>query len=315
MFAAAIDMGGTKTIVAIIDNLGNIIGKRTFRSNNKSSDIYLESCREELQKCLLEQGIREKDLAGLGIAVPGMFNPVTGVLIYAPYTSWYNIDIYKFFYDNTSFKNVQGGNDVKLCALGEQYFNNTSTDYLWITVSTGIGGAIVSKGNIILGNKYCAGEIGHLKVEFEDPRICTCGQLGCLQAHASGTAIESQFKELIQTNEGYMKLINEGRVKPDARGCAILAKEGYGECLDIYKKCGYYIGVAISHVLHLFNPEEVYIGGGVSRDFMLIEPYIKDTIDKYTLGQCKNYVSVKQTALGYEASLLGAAASVLGRTN
>jgi glucokinase len=194
--------------------------------------------------------------------------------------------------------NVFFENDINACALAELKFGGASGDFVWITISTGNGGAVVSDGRLVRGAGGCAGEFGHLKVERAHPYRCGCGGLGCLEAHASGVAIKRRAAE---AGLG---------VDTDAKRCAELARGGNAAALGVYEETGVYLGRALAIAANLLNPSTAFIGGGVSQALDLMLPAIRRTLELEALPQCKN-VKVVQTKLGYEAALLGAAAVCL----
>jgi glucokinase len=187
-------------------------------------------------------------------------------------------------------------NDVNACALAEMRFAHGGSNFLWMTVSTGIGGAVVADGRLVRGAGFCAGEIGHVKVEFERPRLCGCGQSGCLEAHASGTAIG--------------RLARQAGLEADAKQCEALALQGNPVALAVLAQAGRYIGRALAMTANVLNPQRVYIGGGVAHALGLLLPSIREEFERGVLPQCRN-VEIEQTRLGYEAALFGAAAICL----
>jgi glucokinase len=188
-------------------------------------------------------------------------------------------------------------NDVNACALAELRFAHGGDNFVWMTVSTGIGGAVVANGRLVRGAGFCAGELGHVKVEFERPRPCGCGGCGCLEAHASGTAIGRLAREA-------------GLGDADAKRVEHLARKGDPAAATVLAQAGRYIGRGLAAAANLLNPERVYIGGGVAHALELLLPSLREEFSRGAIPQCRN-VAIEQTHLGYEASLFGAAAVCL----
>ncbi len=314
MLAASMDIGGSKTIIGIVNAKGNVIIKRQVPTQLLDYKAHFLNCIELLNECLEEASLEQSNLLGLGISLPGMVNPAKGILYLAPFAGWKDIHVEEYFQNHTKIESIYVENDVNACAIGEMYFGNTSGNFLWITISTGIGGAIVANNKLVLGESNCAGEIGHIKVEYNHAHRCSCGQYGCLEAHGSGTAITRMFGELVEKDNRYIKFLKEEALACDASGCAFLAKAGDEKCIEIFKTAGTYLGRALSYAVNLLNPKEIFIGGGVSRSFDLIEGEVLSQIHKNTIMQCSQIV-IKTTALGYEAALLGAAAIVFQKKN
>ncbi len=289
MLIGSIDLGGTKTIAALLNERGEILRSEHFYSpQNVPWEKHFEMAAAALRKCCSENF---STIAGVGINMPGLVNPFQGELIYAPFQDWRHVPVKEYFTTVLGIENILVENDVNSCAVGEMTWGGGVQDFVWITLSTGNGGAVVSGGKLLRGTHYAAGEFGHLKVEYENPRLCNCGQKGCLEAYASGTAI---FR-----NYGI-----------DAKQVAENAHKGDGKALDIFEEVGKYIGRAISYAISLNNPEKVFLGGGLAESIDLLLPAIQMEIKSNVLPVCAN-IKIEKTKLGYHAALLGAGALVL----
>lgn len=305
----ALDIGGTKTIAAVLNETGKVIQKQVFPTGQLDFYQFAERCGVALAQLEQEMGCSLAD-APVGISLPGMVDPAQGILLHAPFAGWRDVPAQKIFREVLGTQQVVLDNDARNCARGEIQFGNAGKNFIWMTVSTGIGSALVSGGNLLCGSTFCAGELGHIKVEYQQPLPCTCGQMGCLEAQASGTAIGKRFQAALAQDKNLATRLAAENLPPDALGCAMLAKQGDETCLGIYHQAGSYIGKALSYAVTLLNPHHIYVGGGISRDLELILPAITQHFD-HTLIPQSGDVQILQTALGYEASLLGAAALVL----
>ncbi|HVI43026.1 MAG TPA: ROK family protein [Anaerovoracaceae bacterium] len=308
----AIDIGGTKTITAVLSESGEIIISKQFPTVSNNWQEHFKITADHFRECA---GDHIDSLAGVGINVPGMTDHNRGILIYAPHQNWRNVPVREYFREALSIDNIKVENDVNSCAIGEMVFGGGGTDFIWITISTGNGGAIVANSELIRGVNHCAGEFGHLKVEYENPRRCSCGQWGCLESQSSGTAIKAIFHEKLACDNELLKLVKETEkenpeFKRDAYGLGILAEGGSDTALEIFRTAGKYLGRAISYGLNISNPERVYLGGGVSKALQLMLPEIYKEIEKNTVPEAKT-VEILETKLGYNAALLGAGALIL----
>lgn len=308
----SVDIGGTKTIVAITNRKGEILKRKTFATILSECNATFDLCCRYLKEFLEEDSLTTNDLYGIGINVPGMYDAEKEVLIKAPFASWENIKVKEYFQRKLVYEEIYVENDVKNCALGEKYFGHGKKyqNYIWITVSTGIGGAIVQNGQVIRGNNNLAGEIGHVKIEYTNPQKCTCGERGCLEAYASGTAIAKTVREKIKRNAGFGLEFEKRGLEKDAKGCAVLAEIGIEEARCIYEKMGDYLARGIAVAINLLNPQVVILGGGVAKSIDLLLPLVNRNIHNYLVeGLAKT--PIMQTALGYEAALLGTTALVI----
>ncbi len=306
MYVGAIDIGGSKTIVGIVSQKGEVVVSKKMPTH-KDPAFHFEKTASVLSECLGETGLTASDLLGLGVVLPGMVSE--NVLLYAPALCWRNLEITKAYSKLCGIENVHTQGDVNACAVAEAYFGGFR-DLFWMTVSNGIGGAIITNGRLYKGANDVAGEIGHVKVEYEKGELCSCGQLGCAEAMASGTGIGKMVKKAAEKHPDYKEQYIKRNLPLTAEGCAALAKENDEISLAIFDKAGIYIGRALSAALNLLDPGKVFIGGGVSLSLELLMPSIKRTVSECCM-EFNAKADIEKTRLGYNAALLGAAALVL----
>lgn len=306
----AIDIGGTKTMTGIVNMDGLILAKRHFATYTADCNAHFSNCCTHFKGCLSELGLTINDLVGIGVNMPGMVDASTGVLLQAPFAGWFDVDVKGYFSRVFETKKIFVENDVNSCAVGELIFGNSCDNFLWVTVSTGIGGAVIIDRKLVYGDKSCAGEIGHVKVEYEHPARCSCGQWGCAEAHGSGTAITRMFSGKVWENRELSELLAKKKLPADAKTCSLLAIEGNEAAIDVFHTAGKYIGRALSYAANLLNPHKIYIGGGVTDSFELLLPFLRKEFDRATVKQCSG-IEIVKTKLAYDAALLGAAALCL----
>jgi glucokinase len=306
-YLGAIDIGGTKTMVGIISENGTILCKRHFATYTADWEGHFLDCTVRFNECLAEFGLTVNDMHGIGVNMPGMVDSSTGILLQAPFAGWYDVDVKGYFSRMFGTEKIVVENDVNSCAVGELIFGNTCDNFLWVTVSTGIGGAVIIDRKLVYGYNSCAGEIGHVKVEYENPARCSCGQWGCAEAHGSGTAITRMFAEKVRDDKKLSELLTSKNLPADAKTCSFLVKEGNTKAIEVFQTAGKYIGRALSYAANLLNPHKIYIGGGVSGSLDLLMPAIRAEFVRATVKQNSN-IEILKTALDYDAALLGAAA-------
>jgi glucokinase len=299
MLIGAIDAGGTKVLTAVMTESGQVLARRKDSVPTADVPAYFARCAAMLTACAQEACSGVASLAGVGMNIPGMVTP-DGQVLGSPSAGWGAFDARPLL---SAALGVSGAalffeNDINACALAEQRFGGADGNFVWITISTGNGGAVVADGRLLRGAGGCAGEFGHLKVERDTPYRCGCGGWGCLEAHASGVAIARRAAEAG---------LGAGT---DARRCEELARQGNAAALAVYAQTGVYLGRALAIAANLLNPSHAFIGGGVSMALDLMLPSIGRTLDEEALPQCRA-LQVTQTRLGYEAALLGAAAVCL----
>ncbi len=292
----SIDIGGSKLMAGIIDNNGNILASQKVFLDSPITEKYLKVSIENITDKLMSNESTNQ-IKYIGVAVPGLADKKNGTLIYAPYSGIRNFPIRKIL--EKKFKvPVYVENDANACAIGEMIYGSCQgiDNFIWITVSNGVGGAIVLGKDIYQGWQGAAGEIGHIVVE-ENGYQCGCGNKGCLEVYAAGPAI---IRRYMKNSRGKIK-------KLTAKKIAEAAKKGDSHALDVYRQTGYYLGKAISYAINLLNPAKIVLGGGISMDISLILPEIKRVVKNMVFRESYRNLIIEKTSLSYEAALIGAA--------
>jgi len=166
-------------------------------------------------------------------------------------------------------------------------------DYLWVTVSNGVGCGLVLNGNIYRGTFGGAGEFGHIVVEKNGP-LCPCGHKGCIEAVAAGPAIARRYKSITGKS-------------CSAAEIADLARNGDLDALAVMCQTGEYIGRGLGKAASLLNLERYVLGGGVMQSFDLMESDIRRGFEEEAFEAPNQEAKIVMTSLQYEAGLLGAA--------
>jgi len=299
----AIDAGGTKLLVGIVNEKGEVLARRKEATTEHEHTAYFARCAELSRACCADAGLELKDLAAVGMNIPGMTTP-DGHVYGSPSSGWPSFEARPLLEGllATPGLRVFFENDINACAVAERRFGAAPDDFVWLTVSTGNGGAVFADGKLVHGANNCAGEIGHIKVEYDRPLRCGCGGLGCLEAHASARAIERRAAEVYADDPGWKAK------PPSAKDLEALARAGDARAAAIYAEAGKYIGRALATAANLVNFKRAYIGGGVAPALDLMMPELTKALEAGTVGPAAAGVEVVRTALGYEAALLGAAA-------
>lgn len=309
----ALDIGGSKMMAAIVFvDRDNVLQQLTLRIAQKSHRVLTASTTiDELMReidsatdeVLNAAQMSKCDIEAIGLNVPGLADPASGIWVYACFSGIRDFPIAGILGQKYG-KPVFLENDVNACALAEKYFGacRETDDFLWITVSNGVGGGLVLRGKIFSGSFGNAGEIGHFCVEEaeNDAIRCGCGNRGCLEAQAAGPGIAKRFKKRTGKDE-------------IAANIADLAKWGDLDALAVYEKTGYYLGKAIAAAINLINPGKVILGGGVSQSFDLFGPELRKTVQQQIFRDANQNVVIEPTHLGTDAALAGAAAVALAK--
>ena len=277
-----IDVGGTNVKLALVSPEGKIIYSNSIPTHAEMGYEYtVNNIKEAIKTLLQETGSSAQDIQGIGFGFPGQVDYKLGIVRLAPnIPGWVEVPIEQMIEEEFHIP-TRVDNDVRCAALGELNFGAGigCENLICITVGTGIGSGIIVNGKIVRGASNAAGEIGHIKLQMQNGPICGCGDTGCMEAFASGPAIVAMAEDYIKGGKStkFRELAN-----PDITPRIVFeaAKAGDPVAKRIYTIMGEYIGIGLSSVINLLNPEKVIIGGGVaaSGDF-LMEP-IRETVKK-----------------------------------
>lgn len=264
-----IDVGGTNVKIALVDDNGKIIYSNSVPTYAKMGYEYtVNNIKQAIKDLMKETNTTPSDIEGIGFDFPGQVDCKTGVVKLAPnIPGWVNVPIAQMIEDEFHIP-TRIDNDVRCAALGELKFGagRGCENFICITVGTGIGSGIVINGKVVRGATNAAGELGHIKLQMNGGPICGCGDTGCLEAFASGPAIVAMAQEYIKggksTKFREMAAVEGGEITPYM--VAKAAEEGDPVAKRIFEIVGEYIGIGLTSVINLLNPERVIIGGGVA---------------------------------------------------
>ena len=292
----AVDIGGSRLFVGLVDEIGNIF---SASCENYDNGYNQESLLSDIKKLTAELDL--SDVVCGGVTIPGLADSENGLWLSAPFTDIKSWDIAGELEKLFNFK-FYVENDVNACALAERKFGicKKIDDFMWITLSNGVGGAVFIDGKLFKGRNSFSGEIGHIVID-ENGKKCACGNIGCLEAVASIGAVVDAYKELSGFEESLETI-------------ADLALNGDENANAVYKKVGISLGKALSFAANLLNTDTFIFGGGVAAsgiDFFAEDA--KREAMKHVLKTATPKITVRYTGLGYYASLKGAAAVAMLR--
>lgn len=262
MHAIGIDIGGTKIAGALVDAQGQIVLEERVPSPAGDPEAMVDAVVG-----LIERLSANHEVIGAGVAAAGFIDADQSTIIYAPNISWRN-EPFKAKLETKLNIPVIIENDANAAGWAEYRYGagRGFKHMIMLTIGTGVGGAVITDSHMLRGGFGIAGELGHLRV-VPDGLLCGCGQNGCLESYASGTALLRTARELAASNSP------EG-----ARLREIEAEEGQLTGLEVYKailegdegalrllsELGSWLGQAIGSLVAVLDPEVVVIGGGVS---------------------------------------------------
>lgn len=304
-----IDVGGTNVKIALVNDKGKIIYSNSVPTHAELGyEFTVNNIKQAIYDLLKETKLQNKDIEGIGFGFPGQIDFKNGIVRNAPnIPGWVDIPIKQIFEDEFHIP-TRVDNDVRCAALGELNYGagKGCENLICITVGTGIGSGLIVNGKLVRGASNAAGEIGHIKLQMKDGPICGCGDTGCLEAFASGPAIVAMAEEYIKGGKStkYREIANGNPLTPYI--VCEAAKAGDPVAQRIFTIIGEYIGIGMSGVVNLLNPEKIIIGGGVADagDF-LFNPIIK-AIKERAMKISGETVQVVPAQLGNTAGVIGA---------
>ncbi len=305
----AVDLGGTHIRAAYFPTFVATPATQTKVETlaAEGPDAVIERISKAIES-QIPSDVNVRDIR-IGIGAPGPLDPATGVVLEAPnLPGWENfafVDRMQAYFDCP----IALGNDANMAALGEWRFGaGIGTDHLvYLTLSTGIGGGIISAGQLITGVRGLAGELGHISITLDGPP-CGCGQSGHVEALASGPAIARRAMKKLESGQASSlreKFESEGSIRAEDIGRA--ANEGDLLALETLEETGDILGNHLANLAHTFNPEIFVLGGGVSQiGEPLFEP-IRAALRKYIIHPAYlEGLRIVPAALGDDAGLVGA---------
>ena len=306
-----IDIGGTQIRTALINFKGDLEARNAMRTPaEEGPDAVIRSILQMADSALESTAGK---VIGIGLGVPGPVDPVTGTIYNPPnLPGWGTRSILEPIKDRFSIP-VFVGNDANVAALGEQRFGAGKgvEDLLYVTVSTGIGGGIISGGKLLTGWRGLAAEIGHQTI-IDDGPLCGCGQPGHLEALASGPAIAQMVKDEIRNgNTSQVEEAVSNIESITAADVAEAALKGDDVSIAAYEKAGEYIGIGLANLIHILEPQKILIGGGVTNAGELLFKPVRETINSRVMSAIYREIVIERASLEDDVGLFGAAAVAL----
>lgn len=335
----ALDLGGSKMLSALVDVFESADGGRSVELRGVARRaLTKDSGRDGVWRAILDAtaetfertGESWANVASIGATIPGVADPKRGYWVYAPFSGIADFPLADELRAQFG-KPVFADNDVNACAWAEKVFGACQEvdNFVWITISNGIGGGLVLDGKVYAGKFSGAAEIGHFNVVENGGALCGCGNRGCLEATAAGPGIARRYRELVKdVFDGIDAASSELRVdwlrylastnananaelalaqSATAADVADEARRGNPLAVKVYNDTGRYVGRAASYAANLVNPEKIVIGGGVAGAFDLFYPALWETFERCLFKATNKTLTIEKTRLGYEAGLMGAA--------
>ena len=349
----AVDIGGTHLRAAVLQGPRLLSRVSEPTGEHPLPDSTIPRIFTMMQQVLTEAQVTIEAISGIGVATPGPLDNRTGVLYSPPnMPAWEHLplrDLFQQHYQPHQLP-IYIENDANAAALGEYRFGagRGCRNMVYLTISTGIGGGIILDGKIFEGTSGTAGELGHMSIDWQGER-CSCGNRGCLEYYASGTAIRRIANAAIAAGQGAELLAfvdtmqehtatipdraalpssQDARTEPlneagslsgsegaslphvNARTVARAAETGVPLAREIITRAGEALGAGLVNIIHIFNPERIILGGGVTRmGEVLLAPALR-LVQERAMQATREPTSISVAELGENVGLIGAGALV-----
>ena len=310
--AIGIDIGGTNTVIGIVDQNGSVLNRSIIPTETDSDyTIYMEKLCSAITS-INDQSGNNLDITGIGIGAPNG-NYYNGTIEFAPNLNFKGVArITEYLQKKFDFDIIVLTNDANAAAMGEMIYGGAKGmhNFIMITLGTGVGSGIVVNGEVVYGHDGFAGEIGHTIVD-PNGRNCGCGRNGCLETYASAPGIKRTVFELLAEMNVPSKLREVSFNKLSAKMIDQAAREGDKIALEAFEYTGDVLGLKLADAIAHTSPEAIFLFGGLAQAGDLIFNPVKKYMEEYLLNIYKDKVRLLPSELPPgDAAILGASALV-----
>ena len=312
-----VDLGGTNVKTALVSRDKKILGKDSRPTRAEGGpEVVMDVMAESVDAVLQGAGATRKDVLAAGFGAPGPMNWQTGV-VYSPpnLPGWKNVPLADDMKKRLGFP-CYVDNDANVACYGEYWLGagQGTQDMCLLTLGTGVGGGIVVFGQLLRGIDGTAAEIGHLKV-MRGGRTCGCGSTGCLEAYGSVTGMVRTAIEGIEAGKQTVltKLCGGALKKIDGKMISDGIDQGDEFCKWVMHETAVWLGIGISSLINLLNPEKVVLCGGMIAAGEVLFAPIRKTARELTFEVPANRAQIIPAGLGADSGVIGSAGCALAR--
>lgn len=301
-YGIGIDVGGTTCKMGLFTEEGKLDKKWEIKTRTEEHGSHiLEDLAAEVVQVLQEFQIKNENLLGIGMGVPGPVDE-RGIVLGCVNLGWPVIDAGKVLGQLTGFP-VFVANDANVAAMGEMWKGSGkgTSSLVMITLGTGVGGGMIQQGRILSGSHGAGGEVGHLLVNLDETESCNCGRKGCLEQYASATGIVNMAKKMG---------MKENEEPISAKMIYDQAAQGDPLSLEVVRQVGDILGRAMANLAVCVDPEVFLIGGGVSKAGDILLRTVQEGYQKHAFYTCQK-TPIRVASLGNDAGIYGAMRMIL----
>jgi len=308
LYFVGLDVGGTTMKGGVVDDQGKPLSTVNLPTEAyRGQEAGLERMCETIRLAVREAGLSLERIAAIGVATPGTMDIHAGIILDPPnLRPWQNVPVRQHIAQTfglpTAFQN-----DANAAAFGEYWAGagRGTKSMALFTLGTGVGGGIVIGGRVLIGEHSHGAEVGHMKIEMTNPRRCSCGRMGCLEAYASATAVVNRAAEAL-AREGRSSLLRVPILT--ARDVFEHAAQGDGLAGRLVEETAFYLAVGAMNVMHMIDPDMVVFGGGMTAAGPGFLESIRKHVQALAFPVPAAKTAIRYAELGTDAGFIGAAA-------
>jgi len=315
-FIIGIDLGTTNIHGFLTDLDAKVLAEiKTPTRVDGGFDRVMERTSEVISELRSHLGDRKGRVCGIGLAIAGLINRDREIVEFSPDFHWHGVDVRAALSRTHRDIPIIFDNVTRVMALGEIWYGagRDYQDFIMINIGYGIGGGVIIRGTPLYGSQGMAGEFGHMTFEKDSDAQCECGNFGCLEALASGNAIaKAARKELERGAESDLRTACGGDLsRLTAEMVAHSAKRGDAVAWKVFDRAAEYIGLGIAGLINLYNPQAVFIGGGVAQAGDILFDRVRRTVQARALNKISGNVSILPATFGLKSAVMGAVSLIL----
>ncbi len=313
-YIIGVGVGRSKTNVLMMNLAGEVFIREIMETGGPAvPEVWISRLIQVIENVIRESGLSRKQILGMGIGMPGILDEKSGKVLFSPDFKWENVDMLtpireRFKMDIT----IENAN--RALAMGEYYFGAgvDSRNFLVVNLGHGIGSAIMREGEFYRGSSGSSGEIGHIILEKNGPK-CNCGNLGCLEAIASGNAIARDAKIAVLEGNAtkIMELVNEDINRIEAKTVFEAARLGDRLAIQITERAMQYIGIGLANYINLLDPDLIILFGGLTNAGDIFLKKVKEVLRERQMKFAGRQVKLVISQMGENGTAVGSASLVL----
>lgn len=303
-YAVGIDLGVNYIHAVLTDLKGDIVQEKraSLKGGSLSAERILSELKKSIRQLMELAPPSPYGVVGIGIGVPGITDD-KGTVLFAPNLGWRNVPLQELLEEEFRVP-VTIDNEANAGAVGEKEFGagQDASNLIYISVGIGIGTGIILKNELYRGASGYSGEMGHISIQA-DGKPCRCGNIGCWELYASENALLEEATELLGDGKGDL----------DLEDLVAQAEAGNEKAVALFDKTGHYLGVGITNIINIFNPELIIVGNRFAGAERWMGPSIQHVIDTRALPYHKERMRLEFAGLGLRSCVTGASSFAVSR--